>query len=85
MITCVFMGFSFSVPRQVEKAHHEGGVDGLPNEGRRKGRRNETHVERLPKPTTRIMVEKRPASGSRVDEILGGDQGSLWCGLLGHE
>jgi hypothetical protein len=39
---------------------------------RRGGKRKETHVERLPK-STRIMVEKRTASGSRVDEIFGGD------------
>jgi hypothetical protein len=47
--------------------------------------RREAHVERLPKPTTRIMIEKRTASSPRVDVIYAGDQGSLWYGLLEHK
>jgi hypothetical protein len=31
------------------------------------------------------MVEKRTASGPRVDVIYTSDQGSLWHGLLKHE
>jgi hypothetical protein len=49
------------------------------------GRRRETHVERLPEPATRIVVEKRTASGPRVDEVKASDRGGIWHGLLEHE
>jgi hypothetical protein len=49
---------------------------------KRKGK--EAHVERLSEPS-RIMVEKRTASGSGVHEIYAINEGILWCGLLVHE
>jgi hypothetical protein len=45
----------------------------------------EAHVERLPKSTTSVMVEKRAASDSRVDVRYAGERVTLRCGLLEHE
>ena len=46
-------------------------------------KKEEAHVERLSKTTTRVMVEKRTSSRSRVHEIYA--EGRLWWGLLVHE
>ena len=59
-----------------------GGYKGPPYEGEEKG--GDAHVERLSKPT-RVVVEKRTSSGSRVHKIYAINKGSLWCGLLVHE
>ena len=75
-ICCIILGFSQSVPRQGEEARQEEG-------GGSWGRK--AHVERLPKPATRIMVEKRTASGPRVNKVEAGNRGSIWDGPLEHE
>ena len=48
-------------------------------------KKRKAHVERLSKPGSRIMVEKRTASGSRVYKIYAINKDILWCGLLVHE
>jgi hypothetical protein len=46
--------------------------------------RENTHVERLPKPGSRIMVEEGTASQFRVGETDGVKRGGLRRGLLEH-
>jgi hypothetical protein len=82
MITCNFFIFSPPFPRQVEKARQHWSAKQEGNKGNEK----KAHVERLSKPTTRIMVKERTASGRRVGvRCAGGERAGLWCELLEHE
>ena len=83
MMTYNTLVFSLPVPRQVWKTRHEEGGQSA-EQGTREGRK-EAHVERLPKSTTSIMVEKRTATDSRVDVRHAGERVTLRCGLLEHE